>query len=74
MLTKKFSNILVNFARTGNPSIEELKVPEYDTLNRSTIMIDSNAKLFVEQNPLAKETELLLPTYYDFYLKGGSIN
>lgn len=69
VLTKRFSNILVNFARTGNPSIEGLDIPEYDKTDRSTIIIGRNSEIYIEKNPLPKETELLLPTYYDFFLK-----
>lgn len=68
-LTKRFSNMLVNFARTGDPSIEGVEVPQYEKSNRSTIMIGRDASIYVEQNPCAKETELLLPTYYDYFLK-----
>ncbi len=69
VLTKRFSNILVNFARTGNPSIEGLDIPEYDKTDRSTIIIGRNSEIYIEKDPLPKETELLLPTYYDFFLK-----
>ncbi|MBQ0080096.1 MAG: carboxylesterase family protein [Alistipes sp.] len=69
ILTKRFSNILVNFARTGNPSIEGLEIPEYEKTNRSTIIVDNNSNIYVEQNPNQKVTELLLPTYYDIFLK-----
>lgn len=69
VLTKRFSNILVNFARTGNPSIEGLDIPEYGKNDRSTIIVGRDSQIYVEKNPLAKETELLLPTYYDFFLK-----
>ncbi|MDO5321616.1 MAG: carboxylesterase family protein [Bacteroidia bacterium] len=69
VLTKRFSNILVNFARTGNPSIDGVDVPEYDKTDRSTIIIGRDSEIHVEQNPLAKETELLLPTFYDYFLK-----
>lgn len=69
VLTKRFSNILVNFARGGNPGIEGLDIPEYEKTNRSTIIIDRDSEIYVENNPLAMETELLLPTYHDFFLK-----
>lgn len=69
VLTKRFSNILVNFARTGNPSIEGLDIPEYDKTDRSTVIVGRDSKIYVEKNPLSKETELLLPTYYSFFLK-----
>ncbi len=68
ILTKHFSNILVNFARTGNPGIEGLNIPEYDKINRSTLIIGRDSKIYVEENPLPKETEFLLPTYYDYFL------
>lgn len=68
-LTKKFSNIFVNFARTGNPSIEGLDVPQYEKTNRSTIVVDRDCSISVVDNPNPKQTELLLPSYYDFYLK-----
>ena len=69
VLTKRFSNILVNFARTGNPSIEGLNIPEYDKTNRSTLIIGRDSKIYIEESPLPKETELLLPTFYDYFLK-----
>lgn len=69
VLTKRFSNIFVNFARTGNPSIEGLDIPEYDKTDRSTLIVGRDSEIYVEKNPLPKETELLLPTYYDFFLK-----
>ncbi len=69
VLTKRFSNILVNFARTGNPSIENLEVPQYDKTNRNTLTIGRDSRIYVEKNPLRKITELLLPAYYDFFLK-----
>lgn len=69
VLTRRFSNILVNFARTGDPSIEGLEASEYDKTDRSTIVIGRDSEICVEKNPLPKETELLLPTYYDYFLK-----
>lgn len=69
VLTKRFSNILVNFARTGDPSIEGLDIPEYDRTDRSTLIVGRDSKIFIEKNPLSKETELLLPTFYDYFLK-----
>ena len=69
VLTKRFSNIFVNFARTGDPSIEGIDIPEYEETERSTIIVGRDSQISVETNPLAKETELLLPTYYDFFLK-----
>lgn len=69
LLTKRFSNIIVNFARTGDPSIEGLTIPEYDKNDRSTIIVGRDSKIIVEKNPLTMVTGLLLPTYYDFFLK-----
>ena len=69
VLTKRFSNIFVNFARTGNPSIEGLEVPQYEKTNRSTIVVERDCSIDIEQNPNARLADLLLPTYYDFYLK-----
>lgn len=69
VLTKRFSNIFVNFARTGNPSIEGLDIPQYDKTDRSTLIVGRDAEIYVEKNPLPKETELLLPTYHEFFLK-----
>ena len=69
VLAKRFSNIIVNFARTGNPSIEGLEIPQYEKTDRSTIVVDPDCTIRVEKNPYAKQTELLLPTYQDYYLK-----
>lgn len=52
-----FKGIPYAKAPVGNPSIEGLDVPEYEK------------SINIEQNPTAKQTELLLPSYHDFYLK-----
>ena len=49
--------------------IEGPDVPEYGKTGRSTIVIGRDSEIYVENNPLSKETELLLPTYYDYFLK-----
>lgn len=59
----------MNFARTGDPSIEGLDIPEYDRTDRNTLIIGRDSKIYIEKNPLPKETELLLPTFYDYFLK-----
>lgn len=64
-----FKGIPYAKAPVGNPSIEGLDVPEYEKTCRSTIVIERDCSINIEQNPTAKQTELLLPSYHDFYLK-----
>lgn len=67
-LTLKFSNAFVNFARTGNPSIPGAVCPQYDAKNRSTLYMDRDGNVSVVNNPLGRQTELLLPTYKQYFL------
>ena len=59
-LSLKISNMWVNFAKTGNPSIDSVIWEEYDKENRKTLMV-SKDNLVMESNPLGAQRELLFP-------------
>nr|MCR4562508.1 carboxylesterase family protein [Bacilli bacterium] len=59
-LSLKVSNMWVNFAKTGNPSIEKLEWERYDCEKRKTLMI-SNGNLRMESDPLVRQRILLSP-------------
>lgn len=59
-LSLKVSNMWVNFAKTGNPSIDSVIWEEYDKENRKTLMV-SKDNLVMESNPLGAQRELLFP-------------
>lgn len=69
VLTRQFSNAFVNFARTGNPGIEDCEWPEYDLQSRKTFMVGRDAGLSVEDYPFKERTELLMPLFYKSFLK-----
>lgn len=55
-VAKKAQEAWVNFAKTGNPSIEGVEWPKYDTKNRSTMTI--NEEWVVENDPLSEQRKL----------------
>ena len=50
----------VNFAKTGNPSLEDITWDKYDSKERKTITFKKD-KIKVESDILAKQRELLFP-------------
>ena len=59
-LSLKVSNMWVNFAKTGNPSIDNVNWEEYDDINRKTLMIKKE-KIEMNSDPLGPQRELLFP-------------
>ena len=59
-LSLKVSNMWVNFAKTGNPSIDNVNWEEYDTSDRKTLMIKKD-KMEMNSDPLGPQRELLFP-------------
>ena len=59
-LSIKISNMWVNFAKTGNPSINGMEWMEYDNKQRKTLIIKKN-ELKIVDDPLKRQRELLSP-------------
>lgn len=59
-LSIKISNIWVNFAKTGNPSIDGLNFEKYDKTNRKTLIVKKDL-LAMEEDPLKEQRVLLSP-------------
>lgn len=55
-LSKKFQRMIANFCKTGDPSVEDLKWPEYDTESRNRMMIGDNMR--VEENPEGERVDI----------------
>lgn len=59
-LARNVSNMWVNFAKTGNPSLEDIKWNKYDIKNRKTIIFEKD-KIRVESDILKNQREQLFP-------------
>lgn len=59
-LAKKISSMWVNFAKTGNPSLDDLSWDEYNVDARATLIIDEK-EIKMENDPLQNQRELLDP-------------
>ena len=58
-LAKRASRAWTNFARTGNPSIEGIAWPEYDLINRATMVIGNDNSFQVVNDPKREQREFL---------------
>lgn len=59
-LAKAVSTMWVNFAKTGNPSLEDIKLSKYDKKKRSTIIFEKD-KIREEKEVLEEQRDLLSP-------------
>ncbi len=59
-LSLKISNMWVNFAKTGNPSIESCSWEEYEPINRKTLIVKKEILEMVD-DPLKEQRVLLSP-------------
>ena len=59
-LARAVSTMWVNFAKTGNPSLEDITWDKYNSKERKTITFKKD-KIKVENDILAKQRELLFP-------------
>ena len=59
-LARAVSTMWVNFAKTGNPSLEDIEWNKYDSKERKTIIFKKD-NIKVESDILAKQRELLFP-------------
>ena len=58
-LSRLVQDMWANFARTGNPSVGRLKWPQYERLNRSTMVIEKKSR--VKMSPLDWQRRILFP-------------
>ena len=58
-LARKVARIWTNFARTGNPSIEGVAWPEYDLINRATVVIGDDSCIKVVNDPKAEQRKVI---------------
>ena len=65
-LAEKVSNMWANFARTGNPSIEDCTWEKYDTKTRKTLVIGNDNSLKIEEDYLGEQRKYM----EDFVLNG----
>ena len=63
-LARIVQNMWTNFARTGDPSTEEIKWKEYDSLDRETMVLEKDVHM--EKDVLKKQRELLFNLIYEF--------
>lgn len=66
-LADRICTAWVNFAKTGNPSTEDVSWCKYDTIERNTMVI-TNKGLHMVKDPLGEQRELLQP-FARYYLK-----
>ena len=67
-LAANVQDMWVNFAKTGDPSIKDLKWIQYEPIQRETMILDSTCRM--EKNPKALQRELLSPLN-KYYLNGN---
>ena len=59
-----FTRAWASFARTGDPSTEEIKWKEYDSLDRETMVLEKDVHM--EKDVLKKQRELLFDLLFEF--------
>jgi len=57
-LADKMCQAWVNFAKTGNPSIEGLEWTQYDITDRNTMVINNDCSMEMVSDPMGQEREL----------------
>lgn len=65
-LAAKVSNMWANFARTGDPSIDEVKWEKYDSETRKTLVIGNDNSLKMEDDYLGEQRK-----YMEDFVKNG---
>lgn len=73
-LAKQFQEMIANFCKTGDPSVEGLKWPEYNTDSRYRMMIGENMR--AEENPEGERVDIVLRMmeHSDVFCYGGNEN
>ena len=61
VLADKISSMWINFAKTGDPSIEGFEWPEYTIEKRATMFVGNDSSLSVVNDPKSEQRKLLMP-------------
>ncbi|HJJ45865.1 MAG TPA: carboxylesterase family protein, partial [Methanocorpusculum sp.] len=61
VLADKISSMWINFAKTGNPSIEGFEWTEYTLDNRATMVVGQDSSLTMVNDPKGEQREMLMP-------------
>lgn len=61
VLADKISSMWINFAKTGNPSIEGLEWTEYTLDNRATMVVGQDSSITMVNDPKSEQREMLMP-------------
>ncbi|NBI64238.1 carboxylesterase/lipase family protein [Clostridiales bacterium] len=67
-LANQMCAMWANFARTGNPSIDDVTWTPYDSKTRETMVIGNDSSLKMESDPLAQQRKLIEPLL-KYYVK-----
>ena len=61
VLADKISSMWINFAKTGNPSIEGFEWTEYTLDNRATMVVGQDSSITMVNDPKSEQREMLMP-------------
>ena len=67
VLADKISSMWINFAKTGNPSIEGFEWTEYTLDNRATMVVGQDSSLTMVNDPKGEQREMLMPLLDELY-------
>ena len=71
-LSDRICDAWVNFAKTGDPSTEEVSWTEYTAEDRATMMIGDDSSMTMVQDPDAEGRELLAPLADYYFWSAGA--
>ena len=61
VLADKISSMWINFAKTGNPSIEGFEWPEYNLDTRATMFVGQDSSITMVNDPKGEQRKKLMP-------------
>ena len=57
----------INFAKTGNPSIEGFEWTEYTLDNSATMVVGQDSSISIVNDPKGEQREMLMPLLDELY-------
>ena len=67
VLADQISSMWINFAKTGDPSIEGFGWPEYNLDTRATMVVGQDSSLSIVNDPKGEQRKKLMPLIDEFY-------
>ena len=67
VLADKISSMWINFAKTGNPSIEGFEWPEYTLEKRATMVVGQDSSISIVNDPKSEQRKALMPIIDEFF-------